>query len=153
MGDIRPVADAGVAVGELYQAHALGLTRLAFLMLGDRHAAEDVVQDAFCGLYRVWSRLPDHDNVLGYLRVSVLNGCRGHHPGHAEAVEVTFDPERTCYRDVLEFFLQIHRADLAQEIVGSDYAPRSSIPAASSAGSPRTRSPRPTPQACGLARS
>jgi RNA polymerase sigma-70 factor (sigma-E family) len=63
-------------VTELYQAHALGLTRLAFIMLGDRQAAEDVVQEAFYGLYRAWSRLPDHDNVLGYLRVSVLNGCR-----------------------------------------------------------------------------
>jgi RNA polymerase sigma-70 factor (sigma-E family) len=45
-------------------------------MLGDRQAAEDVVQEAFCGLYRAWGRLPDHENVLGYLRVSVLNGCR-----------------------------------------------------------------------------
>ncbi len=54
----------------------LGLTRLAFIMLGDRQAAEDVVQEAFCGLYRVWNRLPDHGNVHGYLRVSVLNGCR-----------------------------------------------------------------------------
>jgi len=69
-------ADAARAVTTLYQEHALGLTRLAFLVLGDRHAAEDVVQDAFCGLYRAWERLPDHDNVQGYLRVSVLNGCR-----------------------------------------------------------------------------
>ena len=45
----------------------------------------------------------------------------GHHPGHAEAVEVTFDPGRTCYRDILEFFLQIHRPDLGEGLVGSDY--------------------------------
>ena len=68
--------DAARAVTALYREHALGLTRLAFLVLGDRHAAEDVVQDAFCGLYRAWDRLPAHDRVLGYLRVSVLNGCR-----------------------------------------------------------------------------
>ena len=36
----------------LYQDHALGLTRLAHVMLGDRQAAEDVVQEAFTGLYR-----------------------------------------------------------------------------------------------------
>lgn len=76
MSDIGTATDAGLAVTELYQAHALGLTRLAFIMLGDRHAAEDVVQEAFYGLYRAWGRLPDHGNVLGYLRVSVLNGCR-----------------------------------------------------------------------------
>jgi RNA polymerase sigma-70 factor (sigma-E family) len=69
-------SDATQAVTGLYAGHALGLTRLAFIMLGDRFAAEDVVQEAFCGLYRAWDRLPDHDNVVGYLRVSVLNGCR-----------------------------------------------------------------------------
>jgi RNA polymerase sigma-70 factor (sigma-E family) len=68
--------DAADAVSVLFREHALGLTRLAFLMLGDRFAAEDVVQEAFCGLYRAWDRLPSHDNVVGYLRVSVVNGCR-----------------------------------------------------------------------------
>ena len=45
-------------------------------MLGDRAAAEDVVQDAFCGLYRHWSRLADPAKALPYVRSSVLNGCR-----------------------------------------------------------------------------
>jgi RNA polymerase sigma-70 factor (sigma-E family) len=68
--------DATDAVSALYAEHALGLTRMAFLILGDRFAAEDVVQEAFIGLYGAWDRLRSHDNVLGYLRVSVLNGCR-----------------------------------------------------------------------------
>jgi RNA polymerase sigma-70 factor (sigma-E family) len=80
----RPQEDTGCAefgaaanaVTALYQSHALGLTRLAFMVLGDRQSAEDVVQDAFCGLFRTWDRLPDDTNVLGYLRVSVVNGCR-----------------------------------------------------------------------------
>lgn len=68
--------DASEAVTGIYRTHALGLTRLAFLMLGDRQMAEDVVQEAFCGLYRAWGRMSDHANALGYVRTSVLNGCR-----------------------------------------------------------------------------
>jgi RNA polymerase sigma factor (sigma-70 family) len=50
-------------------------------MLGDQPTAEDVVQDAFLGLYRNWPSLQDRDRVLGYLRASVLNACRGAHRG------------------------------------------------------------------------
>jgi RNA polymerase sigma-70 factor (sigma-E family) len=68
--------DAGPPVTALYQAHGVGLIRLAVVMLGDRPAAEDVVQEAFCGLYRRWDRLDDPGNALRYVRSSVLNGCR-----------------------------------------------------------------------------
>ena len=70
----RPGADE--AVTALYAAHAVGLIRLGFVMLGDRGAAEDVVQDAFLGLYRRWDRLSDPVAAQSYLRTSVLNGCR-----------------------------------------------------------------------------
>jgi len=66
----------GREVSALYEAHSLSLIRLAYVMLGDRPAAEDVVQEAFLGLYQRWSKLRDTANAAGYLRVSVLNGCR-----------------------------------------------------------------------------
>jgi len=68
-----PAADAVTA---LYQAHALGLIRLAVVMLGDRAAAEDAVQEAFCGLYRRWHHLSDPGKALSYVRSSVINSCR-----------------------------------------------------------------------------
>ena len=77
--DASPDTDARQQVTALFQAHALGLVRLAKVMLGDQPVAEDVVQDAFIGIYRRWPSLKDKDKALGYLRASVLNGCRTAH--------------------------------------------------------------------------
>ena len=69
-------ADAALAVTALYDAHAVAMIRIALIMVGDRASAEDVVQDAFFGLYRRWSKLDDPANALTYVRSAVLNGCR-----------------------------------------------------------------------------
>jgi RNA polymerase sigma-70 factor (sigma-E family) len=84
--DVDPLTDtpappdlAGTPAGQvtaLYHASAPGLVRLAMLMLADQQAAEDVVQDAFLGLYRRWEALSDPAKALVYVRSSVLNGCR-----------------------------------------------------------------------------
>jgi peptide-methionine (S)-S-oxide reductase len=58
---------------------------------------------------------------VGYTGGQNDNPTEGNHPGHAEAVQVVFDPEETSYRDILEFFLQIHRPDLGEGVVGSEY--------------------------------
>jgi RNA polymerase sigma-70 factor (sigma-E family) len=71
-----PAEDAARAVTALYQAHALGMIRIALLMLGDRGAAEDVVQDAFLGMYRHWQGLNEPEKAVAYLRSAVFNGCR-----------------------------------------------------------------------------
>ena len=56
--------------------------------------------------------LRHRDGVIS-TRVGYTGGENDHptyrnHPGHAEAVEIVFDPERISYRDILEFFFQIH---------------------------------------------
>ena len=58
---------------------------------------------------------------VGYTGGKNDNPTVDNHPGHAETVEVIFDPERTSYRNILEFFFQIHRPDLGEGVVGSDY--------------------------------
>src|SRR6202034_3298077 len=72
----QPGGDAALGVTELYGAHAVSMIRIALIMLSDRASAEDVVQDAFFGLYRRWSKLSDPANALTYVRSAVLNGCR-----------------------------------------------------------------------------
>jgi peptide-methionine (S)-S-oxide reductase len=58
---------------------------------------------------------------VGYTGGENQHPTAGNHPGHAEAVEVIFDPELTSYQNILELFFQIHRPDLGEELVGSDY--------------------------------
>jgi peptide-methionine (S)-S-oxide reductase len=58
---------------------------------------------------------------VGYTGGENDNPTADNHPGHAEAVQVICDPERTSYREILEFFFQIHRPDLGERLVGSDY--------------------------------
>ncbi len=45
---------------------------------------------------------------VGYTGGDVPNATYRNHGTHAEAVEITFDPTKTSYRNILEFFFQIH---------------------------------------------
>jgi peptide-methionine (S)-S-oxide reductase len=45
---------------------------------------------------------------VGYTGGDVPNATYRHHGTHAEAIEIIFDPDLISYRDLLEFFFQIH---------------------------------------------
>src|ERR671917_128569 len=45
---------------------------------------------------------------VGYTGGDVANATYRNHGNHAEGLEVIFDPSVTSYRDLLEFFFQIH---------------------------------------------
>jgi methionine-S-sulfoxide reductase len=45
---------------------------------------------------------------VGYTGGRNANATYRNHPGHAEAVEIVYDPAQTDYRALLEFFFQIH---------------------------------------------
>ncbi|MDF1604076.1 peptide-methionine (S)-S-oxide reductase MsrA [Nocardioides sp. YIM 152315] len=56
--------------------------------------------------------LRKEDGVLK-TRVGYTGGANEHptyrnHPGHAEAVEIVFDPTEISYRDLLELFFKVH---------------------------------------------
>jgi RNA polymerase sigma-70 factor (sigma-E family) len=63
-------------VRQLYVAHAVRMVRVGVLLLGDQASAEDVVQEAFFGLYRALPRLRDRAKAVPYLRAAVVNGAR-----------------------------------------------------------------------------
>ena len=45
---------------------------------------------------------------VGYTGGDVPNATYRNHGTHAEAIEIIFDPARISYREILEFFFQIH---------------------------------------------
>ncbi|MBB5331493.1 peptide-methionine (S)-S-oxide reductase MsrA [Tunturiibacter gelidoferens] len=45
---------------------------------------------------------------VGYTGGTIANATYRNHEGHAEAIEIVFDPQQLTYRLLLEFFFQIH---------------------------------------------
>jgi peptide-methionine (S)-S-oxide reductase len=99
--------------------------------VGGRSAMTDNTETAILAGGCFWGMqelLRHRDGVIstrvGYAGGENENPTEGNHPGHAEAVEIVFDPERTSYRDILEFFFQIHdptTKDRQGKYTGSDY--------------------------------
>jgi peptide-methionine (S)-S-oxide reductase len=63
----------------------------------------------FWGMQDLLRRYPGVlDTRVGYSGGDVPNATYRNHGTHAEAIEITFDPSRISYRQILEFFFQIH---------------------------------------------
>ena len=65
--------DRDQAFVSLYRERYGPMVRLAYLMTGRQAIAEELVQDAFVSVHRVWSRAT---NPSAYLRAAVVNACR-----------------------------------------------------------------------------
>lgn len=63
----------------------------------------------FWGMQDLIRRMPGVLSTrVGYSGGDVPNATYRNHGSHAEAIEIVFDPEVTSYRNLLEFFFQIH---------------------------------------------
>jgi RNA polymerase sigma-70 factor (ECF subfamily) len=74
--DPTSVAAAPVAVAgfdTFYAAHYRGVLGLAFVLTGDRAAAEELAQDAFCDAFRRWERVGKYDDPGAWVRRAVAN--------------------------------------------------------------------------------
>src|SRR5450432_1565070 len=63
----------------------------------------------FWGMQDLLRRYPGVVSTrVGYTGGDVRNATYRNHGTHAEAIEIVFDPEKISYRQLLEFFFQIH---------------------------------------------
>lgn len=79
----------------------------------------------FWGAQQLLRRRPGViETRVGYSGGDTPNATYRNHGNHAEAVEITFDPEQISYRDLLEFFFQIHDPSTRNRQgndIGADY--------------------------------
>lgn len=60
---------------EFASARAITFTREAYLICGDRAAAEDAVQEALAKAYVRWGHISNLSSPTGYVRRMVINEC------------------------------------------------------------------------------
>jgi len=92
---------------------------------------------------------------VGYSGGDVPNATYRNHGTHAEAIEIVFDPDKTSFRKILEYFFQIHDPTTKNRQgndMGASY--RSAIFYTSEEQKAVALIPSPTsmPRVCGLAR-
>jgi methionine-S-sulfoxide reductase len=63
----------------------------------------------FWGLEELLRKLPGVEHVtVGYTGGDVANATYENHEGHAESVELQFDPKKISYEQILLYFFKIH---------------------------------------------
>ena len=76
-------------------------------MLNSKHAY--VAGGCFWGMEELFRAIPGVlDTEVGYTGGKNENPTYEFHPGHAEALDITYDAERISYKQILDFFFRIH---------------------------------------------
>jgi peptide-methionine (S)-S-oxide reductase len=64
------------------------------------------------------------DTEVGYIGGQNNHPTYRNHPGHAEGIEITYDPEQTSFKKILDYFFRIHNPttiDRQGNDIGSSY--------------------------------
>ena len=72
----RREAERDRDVAALFDQHYDGLCRLAYVILGDAHLAEEIVMEALLKVYTGWGRIRDRSHTDAYLKRAVVNLAR-----------------------------------------------------------------------------
>lgn len=67
------VMDRDSAFKQYVEVRQTALLRLGYMLTGDQHAAEDLVQTSLAKLYLAWHRVERADNVDAYTRRIMIN--------------------------------------------------------------------------------
>ena len=79
----------------------------------------------FWGMEELFRTRPGvKDTEVGYIGGENENPTYRYHPGHAEGIEITYDPLETSFRELLDYFFRIHdptTVDRQGNDLGSSY--------------------------------
>jgi RNA polymerase sigma-70 factor (sigma-E family) len=97
-------------------SRAASLHRTAYLLCGDWHLANDLVQETFVQAFRHWRRVQRADNQNAYVRRILVNEFNGHWRRYS-GLPVRADPDRSevAVPDVSEQV--VNRADLLRALL------------------------------------
>jgi RNA polymerase sigma-70 factor (sigma-E family) len=80
-----PPTDVRAELVDLYRHEYDRTARLAYLLCGDAHTADDLAHDAFVALYEHWHQVDAADRRIAYLRATVVNLSNSRHRRRATA--------------------------------------------------------------------
>ena len=133
---------------EVYLGRARAMRRTAYLLCGDWHRAEDLVQSAFARLYAAWPSIRDSGAVDAYLRKTLVRIYidESRRAWHRERPSETIPDSAAAVSGDVEDSIVLRQA--------LDSVPAGNAPASCSASSTTAPSrPRPTRSAARSARS
>jgi peptide-methionine (S)-S-oxide reductase len=105
---LRDAGTDNAAKSERYKPRQVVFKRGDVTMAG-RTERTILAGGCFWGMQQLIRRLPGVVSTrVGYSGGDVKNATYRNHGTHAEAIEIIFDPDKTSFRNLLEFFFQIH---------------------------------------------
>jgi RNA polymerase sigma-70 factor (ECF subfamily) len=79
------------ALRQVYDKYKVALLRLAVVLAGDAHTAEDIVHDVFVRFAQSADRVGPTGSLRSYLTTSVVNGVRNHVRDSRRHAETTLE--------------------------------------------------------------
>jgi len=75
----------------------------------DNHKKAYIAGGCFWGMEDLFRTRPGiKDTEVGYQGGQNDNPTYRNHPGHAEGIELTYDPNETSFKEILDYFFRIH---------------------------------------------